>query len=217
LEILRNYLNTIRREFANKPLDESSVPSTPYQLFHSWFEEAVSSQILDPYAMIISTVDASLRPSSRVVYMRDIIAENGIIFYTNYNSRKGQDIESHPDLSALFYWAELDRQIRVDGKVQKVSEELSDKYFASRPRESQIGAWASNQSEVIATRETLEKQVEFYTEKFKDKEVPRPPHWGGYILIPSSFEFWQGRPSRLHDRILFSKQNELWKIERLAP
>lgn len=216
MEILRNYLNSVRRDFANRPLDESSVSGNPYDLFEKWFEEAVGAQILDPYAMIISTSSKDNQPSSRVVYMRDMV-DGGLVFYTNYNSDKAADLEVNPKISALFFWGELERQIRVEGWVVKAGDDVSDKYFASRPRESQIGAWASEQSSVIVNRAELEKKVEELTKKFEGKEVPRPQHWGGFIIQPQRFEFWQGRPNRLHDRLKFEKENNSWKLSRLSP
>ncbi|MBX7095872.1 MAG: pyridoxamine 5'-phosphate oxidase [Flavobacteriales bacterium] len=216
MDVLRSYINSIRRDFANRPLDENSVPENPYQLFEQWFEDAVGSEILDPYAMMISTADEHQQPSSRVVYMRDI-SESGIIFYTNYLSHKGHDLSVNHKISALFFWVELERQIRIEGIAEPVSPEISDAYFASRPRESQIGAWASAQSSEIESREELERLVLEYTEKFKDQEVPRPPHWGGYLIRPEKFEFWQGRPSRLHDRITFKRDAGTWQRKRLAP
>ncbi len=216
MEELRNYLNGIRRDFANRPLSEDSVNKNPYLQFSVWFEEAVNVQILDPYAMVISTVDEIGQPHSRVVYLRDI-SENGLVFYTNYDSQKGKNISNSNKLSITFFWAELERQIRIEGLVSKASEELSDKYFAARPRESKIGAWASNQSEIIKSREELEEKVTFYNEKFKNCDVPRPSHWGGYLVSPVKFEFWQGRPNRLHDRLVYSKNKDSWAISRVAP
>lgn len=217
MEDLRNYINSVRRDFANRPLDENSISANPFQLFEKWFEDAVASQILDPYAMIISTVNELQQPSSRVVYMRDI-SEQGLIFYTNYSSHKSHDLIQNPKISCLFFWGEIDRQIRIEGHAKKVTDNISDRYFASRPRESQIGAWASSQSEILNSREELEKRVVEFSEKFKDKEVPRPPHWGGFIIETTYFEFWQGRPNRLHDRVCFTKdQNSNWNIGRLFP
>lgn len=216
MEDLRNYLNGIRRDFANKPLNENAVHKNPFLQFSHWFEEAVNAQLLDPYAMLVSTVDAAGQPHSRVVYLRNI-SEEGMIFYTNYNSQKAENISNSNKIALNFFWVELERQIRIEGLVSKVSNDLSDKYFAARPRESQIGAWASNQSETIGSREELEKLVEFYNEKFKNIEVSRPPHWGGYVVNPVKFEFWQGRPNRLHDRLIYSKTGIDWKISRVAP
>lgn len=216
MEILRNFVNSVRRDFANRPLDENSTPENPYALFERWFEEAVGAQVLDPYAMIIATADHAAQPSSRVVYMRDI-SEKGLIFYTNYQSHKASDLDSNPKIGALFFWGDLERQIRIEGLVEKVSAETSDAYFASRPRESQIGAWASEQSSEITSREELEARVKLFEAQFKDGEVPRPPHWGGFLIKPFLFEFWQGRPSRLHDRIVYTLHQDSWKRSRLAP
>lgn len=216
MEDLRNYLNQIRRDFADKSLEEKSVKENPLLQFSTWFEEAVNAQILDPYAMLISTVDETGQPHTRVVYLRNI-SEEGMIFYTNYNSQKGKNISASNKIAITFFWVELERQIRIEGMVKKVSEELSDKYFAARPRESQLGAWASNQSETIKNRAELEENLKLYTEKFKNSDVPRPPHWGGYIVEPTKFEFWQGRPSRLHDRLIYAKNNNDWIISRVAP
>lgn len=216
MEDLRNYLNQIRRDFADKPLEEQSVNENPFLQFSVWFEEAVNAQLLDPYAMLISTVDEIGQPHSRVVYLRNI-SDEGMVFYTNYNSQKGKNISASNKIAITFFWVELERQIRIEGTVKKVSEELSDKYFAARPRESQLGAWASNQSETIKNRAELEENLKHFTEKFKGVDVPRPPHWGGYIVEPTKFEFWQGRPSRLHDRLIYTKNNNEWVISRIAP
>ncbi len=217
LEEVRNYLNTIRRDFADRPLNENSVADNPFDQYAIWFEEAVNSQILDPYAMNLATANAQGKTSSRIVYLRDIIDE-GIVFYTNYNSQKGKNIEENPFGSALIFWSELERQIRFEGRIEKVAPEVSDKYFAARPKESKIGAWASHQSDELSDRNQLEEQVKFFAEKFKDTEdVPRPDFWGGYRLIPNRIEFWQGRPSRLHDRIVYLKENNNWKIIRVNP
>lgn len=217
LEEVKNYLNSIRRDFADRPLDESSVKDNPFEQYAIWFEEAVNAQILDPSAMCLSTVNKDNRPSSRIVYMRDIISES-FVFYTNYNSQKGEDLNVNPFASLNLHWSELERQVRIEGDVVKVAEEVSDAYFAARPKESKIGAWASYQSDLLADRGELEAKVKFFTEKFKETEdVPRPEFWGGYQLIPAKVEFWQGRPSRLHDRIVFEKKNDSWTLSRLNP
>ncbi len=214
-EDLQNYLNEIRRDFSGKPLSKSSVNPNPFLQFDVWFEEAVNAQILDPQAMSISTVDANGHPSTRIVYLRGI--DDGFIFYTNYNSHKANDIEANDKVALNFLWRGLDRQIRVDGVVEKVSNQKSDEYFSKRPRESQIGAWASSQSAELNSREELEQKVVDFTKQYEGQEVPRPPHWGGYIVKPNKIEFWQGRPNRLHDRILYQKEGEEWKIKRLSP
>jgi len=215
-EDLKNYLNVIRRDFSGQPLNEDSVNQNPIEQFQLWMEEAINAQLLDPYAMSISTVNNNGQPSTRIVYLRDI-KDVGFIFYTNYNSEKGQALLQNKFAALNFLWGELERQIRIEGEVEKISSEESDIYFAKRPRESQIGAWASNQSVEIKNRKELEDKVTFYTDKFKGKLIPRPAHWGGYILLPTKIEFWQGRPNRLHDRIVFTKQGSGWKQLRLAP
>lgn len=215
-EDVQNYLNEIRRDFSGKPLNENSVKQNPIEQFDVWFEEAVDAQLLDPYAMAITTVSEDGQPSTRIVYMRGI-SDEGFIFYTNYNSSKGYNLEHNNKIALNFFWGALERQIRVEGTAEKVTEAVSDAYFNNRPRESQIGAWASNQSSEINSRKELEDKVAFYSEKFKGMDVPRPPHWGGYLVKPFKVEFWQGRPSRLHDRIVYSKNQSDWKLSRLAP
>ncbi|MGB0886567.1 MAG: pyridoxamine 5'-phosphate oxidase [Vicingaceae bacterium] len=215
-EDLANYINEVRRDFSGKPLNEDSVLKNPLNQFNSWFEEAVNAQILDPYAMSLTTVNAIGQPSNRIVYMRDI-TDYGFIFYTNYNSTKGKDLSTNNKVALNFFWGELERQIRIEGEVEKVTAEVSDNYFAKRPRESQVGAWASNQSEEIESRLTLEEKIAFYTTKFKGIEIPRPAHWGGYIVNPKMIEFWQGRPSRLHDRIVYTKNGVDWRQTRVSP
>ena len=217
MEDLRNYINSVRYDFMQGKLVAEEAPEDPYELFEKWFEEAVQAQVLDPYAMALGTVSKEGMPSVRVVYLRDI-SETGLVFYTNYQSEKGQHLEAHPMAAANFFWVELERQIRFNGLIEKVSAEKSDAYFASRPRESQLGAWASHQSEVLQDREELMKRYSQYELEFKDKEVPRPPYWGGYRLRPVKIEFWQGRPSRLHDRVLYHLDDDAhWQRERLSP
>lgn len=216
LKEIRSYMNQVRRDFADRPLTEESVESNPFKQYAVWFEEAVNSEILDPFAMCLSTVGLNNQPSSRIVYMRDIL-DDGFVFYTNYLSQKGKELLSIPKAALNLHWGELDRQIRIEGDVMKVPDEVSDKYFAARPKKSQIGAWASAQSDVLTTREELEQHVLKYTARFKDIEVDRPKHWGGYVLKPTKIEFWQGRASRLHDRIVYNKEGAEWKIERLSP
>lgn len=217
IEEVSNYLNQIRSDFAKQSLGEEDVNLDPIKQYASWFEEAVGAQVLDPKAVVLSTVDQNGKPSSRVVYIRGL-EEDGFLFYTNYNSDKGQEMACNAQVAVNVFWPELERQIRVEGEVIKLTINESDAYFKSRPRNSQIGAWASAQSEVLQNREELEKLVSFYEEKFKEcEEVPRPPHWGGYKIIPSYFEFWQGRPSRLHDRIVYERNDRNWDLKRLSP
>lgn len=194
---------------------EDHVGNEPFRLFNSWLKEATTMQVKEPNAMSVSTVDGDGKVSSRIVYLREI-AEESFVFYTNYDSRKGRALNQHPQAHLLFFWPELERQVAISGIVTKAPESTSDAYFASRPRSSQIGAWASHQSKVLGSREELERRMEELADRFPN-EVPRPPHWGGYMLSPKSVEFWQGRPSRLHDRIVFEKTGDLWKVYRRNP
>ncbi len=216
LEEVRNYINSIRRDFANRPLDESGLLSDPFDQFAQWMEEAVNSQILDPYAMCVSTVGNDLWPSSRIVYLRDV-AEGGFVFYTNYDSHKAKDIAQNPFVAINFHWSELERQVRIEGGVSKITEDKSDAYWASRPRESQVSAWMSEQSQPVGSREELELRKSAILQRFEGVEIPRPNHWGGYVVVPERVEFWQGRPNRLHDRLVYLKQTNEWKVVRLNP
>ena len=185
-EDITNYLNEVRRDFAGKPLNEESVNSNPMEQYAIWFEEAVDAQLLDPYAMSISTVDYNGQPSTRIVYMRGV-KDDGFVFYTNYNSSKGKDLSENHKVSLNFFWGELERQIRIEGEVKRVSEEDSDTYFSQRPRESQLGAWASLQSEELKNREELQDRVAHFAEKFKNEAVPRPEYWGAFDKGPPRF------------------------------
>lgn len=190
----------------------------PFQTLNDWINQAAAAGVQDPNAMVLSTlsIDGSM-PSSRVVLFKGVESE-GLAFYTNYESRKGQELAAHPVASAVFFWHALAKQVRVEGKIIKLSREQSQAYFATRPRESQIGAWASNQSREIASREMLEANLKAFTEKFEGRTVPCPPHWGGFALIPERFEFWIGNPARLHDRHLLVRQKDgTWKKTRLSP
>lgn len=202
-----------RSDFLKGKMDGARADE-PMKMFSLWYQEASEKNCADPHAMVIST-SLDGKPSSRIVYMRNLV-EEGFVFYTNYKSRKGTEIMTNPFVSALFYWDCVERQVRVEGKVEKVDPQLSDDYFSNRPRISQIGAWASDQSSRIQSREELESRVAHFEQKFPN-EVPRPPHWGGFILVPEYIEFWQGRLGRLHDRICFQKQGNDWEIYRIAP
>jgi pyridoxamine 5'-phosphate oxidase len=216
MEDLRLYINTLRHDFTKKKLDENDVNNNPILQFEKWFKEAVDAQVNEPNAMTVCSATTEGKPSARILLLRSF-TENGFVYYTNYASRKGIEIAANPNCSLLFFWPELERQIRIEGEVEKQTTEESDLYFNSRPRESKLGAWASEQSRVIINREVLNKKYEKLSKKYPDENVPRPPYWGGYILKPLSIEFWQGRPNRLHDRILYTKENNNWKIERLSP
>jgi len=204
------------RQYSDHELLEKTVPKDPFPLFHHWFTQAAKARLLDPHAMVLSTVGPTGKVSSRVVLLK-ALDQRGFVFFTNYQSRKGKDLGRHSHTSLLFYWSELGRQVRVEGKAVKVSSKESDDYFATRPHGSQLSAWASHQSAVVPNRQVLEKRMAELEEKYKDKKVPRPPHWGGYRVLPDAVEFWSGRRNRLHDRLLYRKKGESWKIERLAP
>lgn len=209
-------LSDLRRNYKLKSLDTKDVNLNPFEQFSIWFDEVLNSNLIEPNALILATADKNGKPSVRALLLKGF-SENGFIFYTNYESRKGKELAENIHASILFYWPELERQVRLEGKVEKISERDSYNYFKTRPFKSKVGAWASNQSEVINSRFTIVKKFLYYLAKFHSKEIPLPPYWGGYILIPDIFEFWQGRESRLHDRIRYRKINEQWVIERLSP
>jgi len=205
-----------RVQYETAGLDLADLAATPIQQWHRWYDDAVEAGVAEPNAMTVSSNDAEGQPDARVVLAREVNDE-GIVFYTNYESAKGIQLASAPFASAVFAWLDLHRQVRVRGEIEVVSSEESDAYFASRPRESQIGAWASAQSQVITGREELEAAVVGMTQRFLGGDVPRPPHWGGLRIVPSTVEFWQGRPSRLHDRFRYAWAGTQWSISRLAP
>lgn len=211
-------LADLRKEYTLKVLSEESVHPHPIEQFSIWMNEAIRAEIPEPTAMHLATVSAEGKPSLRVVLLKGIENE-GFVFFTNYESQKGKELAQNPYACVNFFWAELERQVRIEGKVEKISEEASTQYFQSRPRGSQVGAWASPQSQVIPHRAFLEQKVVDYEKKFEHQPViPKPPYWGGYVLFPSAIEFWQGRQSRLHDRIRYRLvAPQQWKIERLAP
>ncbi|SNT28501.1 Pyridoxamine 5'-phosphate oxidase [Ekhidna lutea] len=214
---MREDIASLRNEYSKEELDEQSIEVNPFNQFDKWFTEAVASEILEPNAMVVSTVSKKGVPSQRTVLLKDADKE-GYTFYTNYDSKKGQELEHNANISLLFPWYELERQVIITGKAQKVLKEKSVKYFHSRPRESQLGAWASNQSSEITDRSVLEEKLKMLEERFLNKEIPLPENWGGYLVIPETFEFWQGRKSRLHDRIFYQDEMEgTWKISRLSP
>ncbi|MDP4691365.1 MAG: pyridoxamine 5'-phosphate oxidase [Ilumatobacteraceae bacterium] len=205
-----------RVQYETAGLDLADLAASPIQQWHRWYDDAVEAGVAEPNAMTVSSNDAEGQPDARVVLAREVNDE-GIVFYTNYESAKGIQLASAPFASAVFAWLDLHRQVRVRGEIEVVSSEESDAYFASRPRESQIGAWASAQSQIITGREELEAAVVEMTQRFMGGDVPRPPHWGGLRIVPSTVEFWQGRPSRLHDRFRYAWAGTQWSISRLAP
>lgn len=209
-------ISSIRKDYSLKSLDIKDVNSDPFEQFHLWFHEAINAEVLEVNAMTLSTMHADGFPNGRVVLLKEL--DYGFVFFSNYESEKGQELANHPKASLTFFWAELERQVRVMGTVEKISEIQSDEYFLSRPRGSQIGAWASPQSHKINSREVLEERIQEMQLRFEEEELVRPPHWGGYRVLPHKIEFWQGRPSRLHDRILYEKnESGAWTISRLAP
>ena len=207
---------SIRRDYQLATLDESSTSAHPMSQFEHWWEEVIASNIDEVNAFVLSTIDAHRAPASRVVLLKGYTPE-GFIFFTNYDSQKGLEMEAHPVVAMNFFWKELERQVRITGSVQKIASSESEAYFHSRPVSSQIGAWSSPQSQVIPDRTFLENLFASNTEKYASGIVPLPSHWGGYIVHPTQMEFWQGRSSRLHDRIRYTLTNNEWIKERLAP
>ncbi len=214
---LRQATALMRREYEGKLLDESTADPDPLKQFEVWYAEAVEAVKDDPNAVLVATADEQGRPSSRVVLLKEY-DEQGFVFYTNYASRKGEQILKNPSVAMTFYWPDLMRQVRIEGSVEKVSREQSEAYFRKRPRASQIGAWASSQSEQISSREALEERFRETEEKFDGKEIPAPPNWGGFRVAPHRYEFWQGRAGRLHDRICYLHAGSGdWDVVRLSP
>ncbi len=208
----------MREEYSGQPLDISHISDHPIKQFETWFQEAQNSEIIEPNVMTFATSAIDGKPSARILLLKGI-QDDGFVFFTNYNSRKGRELALNPNAAIVFCWLELSRQVRIEGIVKKVSEKESESYFQSRPRGSQVGAWASPQSRVVIDRDVLEKKVDEIEKEFANEEkLPLPRFWGGYKLMPSIIEFWQGRTNRLHDRIRYSRQSDKkWKIERLAP
>ena len=200
----------------NDPLDELVIDRDPIRQFRIWFDDAVSSGMKLPEAMTLATATRDGRPSARVVLLKQV-DNDGFVFYTNYRSAKAQDLEENPQAALVFYWSQFDRQVRVEGSVHRTSSEESQAYFKTRPRESQIGAWASPQSDVIINREVLDERFAELEQLYSDRDIDCPEHWGGYRLKPTRIEFWKGRLGRLHDRIVYEKDGDKWKISRLAP
>lgn len=206
----------MRSEYLQGKLDETSVSHDPFVQFENWMNEAINSGILHPTSVILATAGKDQQPSARVVLLKDV-TKKGFVFFTNYNSRKGQQLTENPNAGLTFFWMEMERQIRIEGRVEKVNADISDQYFHSRPFESRLSAAVSPQSNEVAHRNNLEEAKEKLRLQYPDQKVPRPDNWGGYVLLPHHFEFWQGRESRLHDRIVFNKNENTWDIRRLAP
>ncbi|EON77935.1 Pyridoxamine 5'-phosphate oxidase [Lunatimonas lonarensis] len=205
----------IRKEYSSKILEINKVEKSPLEQFKRWMEEALSAKVMEPNAMNLATIGLDGRPTSRIVLLKGI--DHGFVFFTNYTSKKGRELTENSFASLNFFWPEMERQVRIEGKTERVSEQESDEYFLSRPLESQIGAWTSPQSQEIPDRLYLEEKRKSYEEKFSREALHRPAHWGGFRLIADRLEFWQGRPGRLHDRIKYELEANAWKIVRLAP
>jgi pyridoxamine 5'-phosphate oxidase len=209
-------LSDIRKEYAGAALNERDAEKNPFTQFQKWFQQVIDAKVTEPNVMTLASVNEN-KPSARIVLLKDF-DENGFVFFTNYESCKGKEIIQNPNVALVFFWKELDRQVRVMGAAHKISQKDSEEYFHSRPRGSQIGAWASNQSEIIANRDFLEKRFRDLGKKFDGKDVPLPPYWGGFCVVPSKIEFWQGRPDRMHDRLLYTRQpDHSWTLDRLSP
>jgi pyridoxamine 5'-phosphate oxidase len=209
-------LAELRRDYSTHGLTEDDAGHDPFALFHRWLGDAIAAEMTDPNAMILATCTPDGVPSARAVLLK-ALDDRGFTYFTNYDSRKGQEVAANPRAALVFLWHMLERQVRVEGSVERVTPAESDDYFANRPLGSRLGAWASRQSEPIPDRAHLERMHAELNAKYPDGIVPRPPNWGGYRVLPSAIEFWQGRPSRLHDRILFSRQAGGWRRERLSP
>jgi pyridoxamine 5'-phosphate oxidase len=210
-------LADLRKEYSRNTLDEATVNKHPIVQFEHWFKEALGAKIPEPSAMTLSTVTGQGLPSARIVLLKGIEA-NAFVFYTNLQSAKGKQLDDHPACALTFFWPELERQVRIEGMASRTTEDTATAYFQGRPRESQVSAWASPQSAAVASRKILEDRVKEIEKRFEGKTVlPKPKQWGGYRVEPHAIEFWQGRPNRLHDRILYTKSDEQWTISRLAP
>lgn len=210
-------LNALRKDYTRATLDESAVDPDPFAQFMRWFEEATTSQVPEPNAMTLATVNGAGEPSARIVLLKAVV-DDSFLFFTDHRSRKGRELDANPAAALVFWWHELERQVRVRGRCERHHTGGADRYFATRPHGSQIGAWASTQSSVLPSRELLEERVREAEQRFGSGPVPRPDYWGGYRLVADEVEFWQGRPSRLHDRIVYTRTPEHgWRIARLSP
>ncbi len=207
----------LRTDYTYEVLSETNAYSNPFEQFQTWFNQALEAGLPDPNAMTLATAGSDGKPSARIVLLKDY-DERGFVFFTNYKSHKGQQLLENPWGALVFWWVQLEKQVRIEGRVEKVSDGESDAYFKTRPQASQLAAWASEQSQVIDNRQVLEQSLEKLQEAYECKEVMRPPHWGGFRVIPVEIEFWQGRPSRLHDRLLYRRSEDgSWEIQRLSP
>ena len=206
---------SLRKEYTRAGLDMADVHSDPVVQFDAWFEETLAAGLHEPNAMIVATATADGRPSARTVLLKGYDAR-GFVFYTNYEGRKARELEANPACALLFYWGELERQVRIEGRASRISDDESDAYFAGRPRGSRLGAWASEQSRPVEGREILEERQRSLDAEYEGREVPRPPFWGGYRVEPEIVEFWQGRESRLHDRLVYRRADDGWRLERLT-
>lgn len=210
-------LSDLRREYTLAGLTESDLDPSPFRQFDKWFQQALAAELPEPNAMTLATSTLDGKPSARVVLLKGFDT-SGFVFFTNYESQKGRELSANPHAALVFYWIELERQVRLSGRVSRVSVEESEEYFRSRPAGSQLGAWVSRQSQVVSGRKGLEDKLEELTQEYQTKPVPLPPYWGGYRLAPEMIEFWQGRPNRLHDRLRYTLQTgSQWLIERLSP
>ena len=217
MSIAKSTIQNLRQDYKAASLSETDISLDPYLQFEKWFQEALNAAISEPNAMTLATANENGIPSARVVLLKEFTTE-GFVFYTNYNSQKGKEIEQNPYACLVFFWVDLERQVRIDGVVEKVSEEESTQYFHSRPKGSQLGAIASRQSEKIKSRKVIEDKLADLEKDYAEKDVPKPEYWGGYRVIPNRIEFWQGRSNRLHDRIVYIQdKDQSWKFERLAP
>jgi pyridoxamine 5'-phosphate oxidase len=216
LKMVNRDLIKYRKQYGRQKLIVDKLLDDPMAQFKQWYREAESAGVPEPNTMTLATVSQQGQPTIRVVLLKEI-TPNGLIFFTNFKSRKGREMEQHPKAALNFYWQLMERQVRVDGSISKVSDSKSDEYFSTRPRGSQLGAWVSEQSKTIPSRDYLEEQLKQFQARFEDKDIPRPPHWGGYLLTPEQVEFWQGGEDRLHDRIQYTMNQDLWERCRLAP
>lgn len=216
MELTKEMIQSLRQDYRSAQFDEADADKNPIKQFEKWFTEALNAQLYEPNVMTLATADKNGKPNARIVLLKGF-SESGFSFYTNYLSQKGKELKKNPYACLVFFWAELERQVRIEGRVEKLDKETSEAYFHSRPIGSQIGAIASPQSQVIPSRAILEEKVNQLTNTYENKTVPKPAHWGGYIVKPTSIEFWQGRPSRLHDRLKYDFINGTWQRERLAP